>query len=114
MTFDVKNAINQLPGPRCGAACAVYVLDWLKDRTTPRSGHDAAVTQAMKSTGTTDLTPNLGSTPANVADYIKKEHPAAKIYAPTEVLTNWSTRPWMPFLRPFLVLNMSTSICLGF
>src|SRR5262245_13529676 len=113
MPFNPDRAIDQNPGPRCGAACAVYVLDWLKDQNTPSGQHDSAVAAAMKHTGTTDLTPNLGSTPSNIATYIKSEHPKAKIYAPTEVLTNWSTRPWMPVLRPALILSLNTSFCGG-
>jgi hypothetical protein len=114
MSFKTWHAIDQNPGPRCGAACAVYVIDWLQDSDKGYKKQADAVEKAMKHTGTTNLTPELGSTPANIANYIKKEVPTAKIYAPTEIITNWSLRPWIPFLRPFLILNASTSVSMGF
>lgn len=114
MPFNINNPINQGNGPLCGAACAVFVSHWLanQDLNIPvdsnvQLGGTVAdeIRLAMDATRTCSCTDNLGSTPANIAAYLKRLHPHARIYAPTEMLSNWSTRPWYPALR----LGLQTS-----
>lgn len=106
MAFIKTEAIDQGYGPYCGAACAVYVLHWLKnvgltdgvvDGTS--TDVDAEIRHAMDQTRTVSCTDYLGSTPANIATYLKKHEPTVGIYAPTEIITNWSMRPWYAGLR---------------
>ncbi|WP_155976128.1 hypothetical protein [Novispirillum itersonii] len=113
MPFDqlAYPAINQGPHPHCGAASAAFVARWCQYQAVPNSYNDqvALSTTVMRDTCLTRCTYSLGSTPANIASYIKKQCPAARIYAPTEIATNWSLRPWYIFLRPALHINLSTT-----
>ncbi len=106
MPFVMTDPIDQGNGPFCGAACAVYVLHWLRDLGLTEgvadgvsADVDAEVTHAMTYTRTVDCTNFLGSTPANIATYLKTHEPTVSIYAPTEIITNWSVRPWYAGLR---------------
>lgn len=106
MAFDKNIPINQGAGPFCGAACAVYVLHWLKNLGIAEGAADGTaddlqleIRHAMDQTCTSSCTDNLGSTPANIATYLKQHEPTVKIYAPTEIITNWSMRPWYMGLR---------------
>lgn len=119
MPFDPNTPIHQGNGPRCGAACAVYVSHWLADVDLAHTVDPNAVSpadeldRAMRHTQTTRCTEALGSTPANIASYIKNLHPNARIYAPTEIITNWSSRPWYVFLRGGLSISGSTNWSCG-
>ncbi len=68
----------------------------------------------MDVTRTSDCCDSLGSTPANIATYLKGLHPQIEIYAPSEVLTNWSVRPWYMGLRGGLATCSAVNWSCGF
>lgn len=123
MPFQFNQGVHQGAGlPRCGAACAVYVAHWLanEDLTVRLDGGNGPigneVGRAMRTTrfGFVD---DLGSTPANIAKYLdricNRNNLHCRIYAPTEVVTNWSTRPWYPAMRAGLQFSTHVNFSLG-
>ncbi len=115
MPFNkLTDTVNQGQGPFCGAACAVYVDHWLNN--TPVNPQNTAneVRAAMNRTRLTRCTDELGSTPANIATFLKNNHQGIDIYAPTEMITNWSSRPWYSTLRLGLQTCCAISWSFGF
>lgn len=118
MPFSPLATVYQGRGPLCGAACAVYAKHWLDQNDNFGNGYASIqdeVDAAMVTTSFTSCTNNLGSTPSNIITYLKGHHPNCRIYTPTEILTNWSGRPWYFIMRLGLLSNIcETSFSLGF
>jgi hypothetical protein len=107
MAFDPNTTVFQGAGtPFCGAACAVYAHYWLND--SEYIDDQDEITTAMRTTAFgCGCTNALGSSPANIAKYIKNRNNNSKIYAPTNILCNLSSRPWYPVLRIGLMATCS-------
>jgi hypothetical protein len=94
-----KHGVCQGDGPRCGAACALQLLKLLgcaKSKDT--------VGYVMSRTKTTGMVEFLGSTPANIADFVLRRWQANPQAGKTLLISRHvsaahTMRPWLVPLR---------------